>query len=134
MKILIVDDDFVNRKLMSALLKDYGQCEVASDGEEAIERYEKGVEDNDPVNVVFMDILMPGIDGHKALEKIREIEKREGIMYGDGAKIVMTSCLSDRQNVLSAFSEGAEYYLIKPVTPQKLYDLLKKMEIDKQAV
>ncbi|MCP4750269.1 MAG: response regulator [Proteobacteria bacterium] len=127
MKILIVDDDLINRKFLKAMLTGYGETDMAADGVEAVEYVKKGLETNDVYDVVFLDIMMPNMDGHQTLQKIREIEDENNIVVGDGSKIVMVTALANKENVLSAFSDGCEYYLVKPLQQTRLFDLMKEM-------
>ena len=127
MKILVVDDDLINRKLLSALLKDYGDCDIAVNGKEAVEIVNESINSKQPYDIIFLDIMMPEMNGHETLLKIRKIEEDNGISIGTGTKVVMVTALGDSRNVLSAFSEGCEYYLVKPVQQKKLFDLMEEM-------
>ena len=127
MRLLIVDDDLVNRKLLHAMLKSFGDCDIAVNGREAIECLNMGLKELAPYDIVFLDIMMPEMDGHETLKELRKIEERHGIDLGHGVKVVMVTALADSQNVLSAFSEGCEYYLVKPIQQNKLYDLMAEM-------
>lgn len=115
MKILIVDDDLINRKLLGALVKPYGNGDTATNGKEAIEKVAESLSAEAPYDVVFLDIMMPEMNGHDCLQQIRKLESEKGRNLGEGSKVVMVTALGDSRNVLSAFSEGAEYYLVKPI-------------------
>ena len=67
MRFLIVEDDFGSRRLMQMLLQPYGQCDVVVDGREAIDAFLLAWEDNQPYDAIFLDIMMPVVDGHEAL-------------------------------------------------------------------
>ncbi len=127
MKILIVDDDLVARKYLYNIVKDYGYCEIAVNGLEAVEYFQLEMKDETPYDVVFLDIMMPIMDGDETLEKIRNIEEEKGIVTGHGAIIAMVSALSDRKNVLSAFAKGCEYYLIKPVQQNEVFEMMDEI-------
>lgn len=127
MKFLIVDDDLINRKLLSALLKPYGDCDIAVNGKEAVDKVEEALKAQSAFDVVFLDIMMPEMNGHESLQAIRKLESDQGLPLGSGCKIVMVTALGDSRNVLSAFSEGAEYYLVKPIQQKKLFELLEEM-------
>jgi two-component system chemotaxis response regulator CheY len=71
MRILIVEDDFGSRRLMQKLVSDYGQCDVVVDGEEAVEAFRLAWEENSPYDVIFLDIMLPKMDGQEALRRIR---------------------------------------------------------------
>lgn len=127
MKILIVDDDFITSELLKAILNEYGDCTVADNGKNAVAAFQEAINENDPFQLIFLDIMMPEMDGHEALEKIRAIEAEQGVLYGHGTQVVMTTALGDAKNVLSAFSEGCEYYIVKPIEKEKVADVMKQI-------
>lgn len=130
MKMLIVDDDITNRKLLYTMLEDIGHCDLAVNGKEAIDCFKKATEEKDFYDIIFLDIKMPVMDGHETLRKIRELEENSGIFVGNGVKVVMVTALGDKKNILSAFHEGCEYYLVKPFQQKKIYELLSEMGYD----
>ena len=132
MRLLIVDDDLINRKLLSAMLRGYGESDIAVNGREAIECFKLGLDNNELYDIVFLDIMMPEMDGHETLQAIRSTEEERGIDMGNGVKVVMVTALGDKQNVLSAFSEGCEYYLVKPIRQNKLFELMEEMGYSKK--
>ena len=77
MRILVVDDDGPNRKLLKAMAAKLGDCETAESGQEALAAFQKAWEDWRPFNLILLDILMPEMDGKEVLLKIREIEKEK---------------------------------------------------------
>ncbi|MBU2515474.1 response regulator [bacterium] len=127
MKILIVDDDLVSRKYLHGILRRYGYCEIAVNGKEAIEYFELSIKKKDPYDMVFLDIMMPEMDGDETLEMIRKIEEDAEIASGQGAKIAMISALNDKKNILSSFSKGCEYYLVKPVHHDKIQEIMEEV-------
>ncbi|MCP4298432.1 MAG: response regulator [Proteobacteria bacterium] len=131
MRFLIVDDDHTNRRLLTILLKDYCDCELAVNGLQAVELVHKSIEEKNCYDVIFLDILMPEMDGHEALQEIRKLESASGLTHEDKVKIIIVTALGDSRNVLSAFSEGCEYYLVKPIQQKKLYGLLSELGFQK---
>lgn len=128
MKTLVVEDEFINRSYMIQLLAQYGSCDSAVNGREALEAVKLALEENDPYQLICLDIMMPEIDGQEALRQIREFEGNMGIHGLDGARIIMTTCLGDHQNILKAFSDGqCEAYMVKPITPEKLLSQLREL-------
>lgn len=125
MKALIVEDDFMTRKLMARLISRYGECDVAVNGEEAIAAYSQSVKDNKKYDLICLDILMPGLDGHQTLKKIRGIESATHIRSEHRVKVIMTTVLSDSSNVMEAFNSECEAYLIKPIDSKKLVQQLE---------
>ena len=126
MKYLLVEDDFVARKLLQRYLSDYGTCDIAVNGIEAIDAFNDALKKGKPYDLICLDIMMPKMDGHQALKAIREIEEAHDIGGLDGVKIIMTTALGDSKNVMGAFREGCEAYLIKPIEKQNLLEEIKK--------
>jgi two-component system, chemotaxis family, chemotaxis protein CheY len=128
MKILVVEDDFGSRRMMQKLLESYGSVDVVVDGEEAVEAFRLAWEDESPYDVVFMDIMMPKMDGHEALKRLRELEREMGVKPSGEVKVIMTSVLDDPKNVIEAYYGGAATsYLIKPIDREKLEDELSRI-------
>ena len=127
MRLLIVEDDYGSRKFMQKLLTDYGDCDVVVNGEEAIDAFKIAWEEKSPYDIIFMDIMMPKVDGHKALKEIRSIEETMKIRPFDAVKVIMTTVMEDPKNVIEAFHKGgADAYLVKPIEASKLRDELSK--------
>jgi len=127
MKILIVEDDFTNRKIMQKILSAYGDCDMAFDGNEAIEAFELALEEGKTYDLICMDIMMPNMDGQEALSEIRRLEKDAKISAKDEVKVIMTTALDDPKNVVSSLKSGAAAYIVKPISKQKLFDEISKL-------
>lgn len=131
MKILIAEDDFASRKFMLRFLQQYGECDVTVDGEEAIEAFTMAIEDEEPYDLVCLDIMMPGVDGYEALKKMRQFEKENQIPEENQVKIIMTTALNDGRNVMKAFSLGCVAYAGKPIDKEKFESELEKLGLIK---
>lgn len=127
MKALIVEDDFTSRLLLQGLLQPYGVCHISVNGKEAVDVFKVSLEAGEPYDLVCLDIMMPEMDGQTALKHIRAMEDAKGILASDGVKIIMTTALDDKKNIMSAFKEQCDGYLIKPIDKEKLVDTLKKL-------
>jgi two-component system chemotaxis response regulator CheY len=127
MKCLIVEDDFAARKLLQIFLSDYGDCFIAVNGYEAVEAVREALNEGKPYDLICLDIMMPGMDGHQVLEAIRRIEGDYGIGGLDGVKVIMTTALSNSENVFGAFRGGCEAYIVKPVIKEKLLEEIEKL-------
>ena len=91
MKTLIVEDDFISRRILAQMLSPYGDCDIAIDGEEAFLAFQLALDADAPYDLVCMDIMMPHLDGQGALKLIRAFEKDRGIAEAQGVKVFMTS-------------------------------------------
>ena len=105
--LLVVDDNKVNRILLSRGLEKYGHTvETAENGRQALEMLKQGSYD-----VVLLDIEMPEMNGYQVLETcLNDPELRE-------IPIIMTSSLDELDSVVKCVELGAEDYLNKPVNP-----------------
>jgi len=106
-QILLVEDEYHLREI----IKEYfamKEIEVieASQGYEALDKL------NDQIDLVLLDIMMPGIDGYEVCRKIRE---------SYAVPIIFISALSEDENQLLAYELGADDYMIKPFRPSVLY-------------
>ena len=70
------------------------------------------------------------MDGHQALIEIRSMEEKHQISFDRISKVVIVSALSDQDNIISAFREGCEYYLVKPFQQNKVYQLMEEMGLN----
>ena len=129
MRILLAEDDFVTRKFMTGFLSKYGECDVTVDGMEAVDAFMMALEDDEPYDLVCLDIMMPVMDGYQALKSIREIEKEHGIAEDDMAKIIMTTALNEEKNVKKAFELGCTVYCAKPIDMARLKSTLEMLEL-----
>jgi len=113
---------------MQRLLASYGPVDVVVDGGEAVEAFKMGWDEERPYELVFMDIMMPRMNGQEALKRIRTLEKSMGVKSVDEVKIIMTTVMEDPKNVVEAFSEGgATAYLVKPIELSELRAELEKL-------
>ncbi len=130
MKILVVEDEFASRKLLTTLLADYGQCDAAVDGVECVNMFQAAFEAGQPYDLVCLDIMMPHKDGHQALKEIREIEKQQGVKPSEEAKVIMVTALNDPTTVVKAYYKGGvNAYLPKPIEVDSLLAILRDLEI-----
>ncbi len=128
MRFLVVEDDFTSRRVLQMQLQKFVTTDVVIDGAEAIEAFRLSWEAADPYAVVFLDIMMPNIDGHEALKEIRTIEKQMGVHDLEKTKVIMTTALEDPRNVVEAYYEGgADAYLVKPIIRESLMKTLENV-------
>jgi two-component system chemotaxis response regulator CheY len=124
MRFLVVEDEFVSRRVLTRFLEAFGSVEIAVDGLEAMEAVKVALDENDPYAVICLDVMMPRLDGQGTLRQIRKMERARGVKLGAGAKIVMVTGLNDSQTVMSAFRGDSDAFLVKPVDHAKLLETL----------
>jgi len=127
MKTLIVEDDFTSRLIMQEFLSSFGLAYIAVNGREAVEAVRVALETSQPYDLICLDIMMPGMDGQQALREIRALEESKGIFSTQGAKIIMTTALTDLRNKIDAFSGLCDGYLAKPIHKEQLLDELRRL-------
>ncbi|MBI4480946.1 MAG: diguanylate cyclase [Acidobacteria bacterium] len=111
MKVLIADDDIVNRRILEKFLEKWGyEVFTATDGSEAWEMLQK----QDTPRLVILDWMMPGLDGAQIC---REIRKRNDAFY---TYIVMVTAKFQKQDILDGLEAGADDYLTKPFDSNEL--------------
>ncbi|MFZ5812944.1 MAG: response regulator [Thermodesulfobacteriota bacterium] len=128
MRALIVDDDFYSRSFLEYILHPYAYCDVVVNGEEAVMAFQKAMEEDRPYMLVFMDLLMPVIDGPKALRELREIERDFGVEKDRQAKVIITSVLEDAEDTHNAMYLGeATSFLQKPIDEKSVLAELRRL-------
>jgi two-component system, chemotaxis family, chemotaxis protein CheY len=127
MRTLIVEDDFTSRLLLEEILKTYGSINTADNGREAVATVKDALDAGEPYDLICLDIMMPEMDGQEALRKIRDEEERRGITLSNGVKIVMTTALDDPKNVIAAYQNLCDTYIIKPIQKKMLLNALSKL-------
>ncbi len=133
MRILIVEDDFISRKVLEKQLTSYGEVDVTVNGREALDAVRMQLDQGDPYNLICLDIMMPEMDGQESLREIRAAEKNSGIAGLDRARIVMTTALNESRDILSSFRDECDGYLVKPIKKQDIKKLFDMLEIEAPA-
>ena len=129
MKFLIVDDDKFCRVLLAEILSDFGQCDMACNGYEAIDAFMQARSDNVPYDLICLDIIMPELDGLQVLKQIRLIESREAENSHDTVKVLMVSSISDFEHITMSFDPRFEAYMIKPFVRAQLFEHLAALSV-----
>ena len=134
MNCLIVEDDFVARRLMKKWLSGIGDCVIVVNGVEAVDAFKEALDKGHPYDLICLDVMMPEMNGHQTLKAIRQIESDREIAGLDGVKVIMTTACGDSKHIMGAFKEGCEAYLIKPIKKQELFAEIEKLGLIDAAV
>jgi two-component system, chemotaxis family, chemotaxis protein CheY len=129
MKSLVVEDEFVARCVLQRFLARYGECDVAVDGDEAIDAVTEALKRSTSYDLVCLDIGLPKLNGQGVLERIRELELERGSQLAHGCRVIMTTITSSTSHVLGAFRGGADAYLTKPISLPALSQELKTLRL-----
>jgi two-component system, chemotaxis family, chemotaxis protein CheY len=129
MHILIAEDDPVSAKLLSTIVKDYGDVRVVENGQEAFDAYCEAHEEGWCFDLILLDIIMPQVDGQGALEAIREFEETHGIEPHEGVKVIMVTALTDSLNLYQAHRNYSVDYLPKPINRESVIKAMCKLEL-----
>jgi DNA-binding response OmpR family regulator len=104
-RILVVDDDRLIRRTLTAVLRPEGFAVIEADsGEKALELYDKTRPD-----LVLLDVVMPGINGFETCRRLRD---RYGV---DAAPVIFITAKSESDDVVEGLSAGGVDYLPKPI-------------------
>ncbi|MBI2355300.1 MAG: response regulator [Deltaproteobacteria bacterium] len=124
---LIVDDSRSVLRVMEKILNDLGITGVAKAGNglQAVELFAGALRSGTPYSLVFLDIIMPVMDGQEALLRMRALEREAGIAGSDRATIIMASSRHSPEDMMRALVEGdCTDYLVKPFDDEDLRGML----------
>ncbi len=117
---LVAEDNYVNQVLCRALLKKKGyECHIASNGREALEKYQP-----DYYDFILMDIAMPEVNGLDVTKQIRQIEASNNVQYP--VFIIGLSAYAQAEKVAEAFAAGMNDFISKPATLDKIIGIIKQ--------
>ncbi|MEO5362304.1 MAG: response regulator [Magnetococcus sp. DMHC-8] len=111
LKTLIVDDHPASITILKNMLADICDCFVATRGQKGIELFEHALHNDDPFQIVLLDIIMPGLDGIETLKQIRKLEQAywsalPSDRQGEPVRVVMQTSSEDPQDFLASHLEG----------------------------
>ena len=128
MHILIVEDDPITQMYLKAVLEAYGICDVVGDGAEAVRAYIGAAAKGNFVDVVFIDIMLPKMDGLTAIDRIREHEAHHPHSISHPAQVVMVTALEGPQDIIHAYCSGGAFaYLKKPLLREEVDATMQKI-------
>ena len=133
MRILIADDDFVNRKFLEKILSLYGEVIAVDNGMEAVDEVTRALDERQLFDLICLDIMMTKLDGYKTLEAIREAEKEYGVHGQERSKTIMISALDEVALDNIQVCDDYDAYICKPIVIEKFDKLLTKLGFSKTA-
>ncbi len=124
LRVLLCDDNLINQKVATRLLGQMGYTpKVAGNGIEALAAI-----DSEPFDMIFMDVMMPEMDGLEATRQIRERQKNRAVNPNYKSPIIVVAMTAsampgDREKCLEA---GMDDYLSKPVRPEDMRAVVER--------
>lgn len=116
-RVLVVDDNFVNVRLLEELLKSASyEVTTAMSGEAALEKIAQS-----PPDIVLLDVMMPGMDGFEVCRRIRQDEKTARL------PVIMVTALDKESDREMALAAGANDFLSKPVEDELLLPAMQRI-------
>lgn len=128
-KALVVEDSASQADLLEFLLHNSGIKDVTKspNGVHALECFAGALKGPAPYSLVFLDIIMPEMDGQEALKQIRGLERNAGIAGDNKSTIIMTTSLESPKDMIQALIEGdCTDYIVKPVDEDSLKVMLAR--------
>jgi DNA-binding response OmpR family regulator len=111
--VLVVDDEDSLREFAAKLIEKRGyEVLTAASGNDALAVLKSGV----GVDLVVLDVMMPGLDGLQTLAEIRSLQA--------GVFVILLTARSDDNEVLGGYKQGADYYITKPLRPAELLNII----------
>jgi len=129
-RILLVDDEATSLFILQHYASSYGRVFSATDGPEALSKFSEALA-HQPFDAVFLDIMLPSASGHDVLAEMRRLELEAGIDPGSGAKIAMSSALSDYESICESFQKQADAYLMKPFIMENVEAIFSKLGLSR---
>lgn len=131
MRILVADDDFVNRRFLEKIFAEYGEVTAVDNGMTAVDEAVKAMAERNFFDLICLDIMMTRLDGYKTLEAIREAENKYTANKEKRAKVMMISALDEVALDNAQVCNDYDAYICKPIVVDKFEKLLSKLGFEK---
>lgn len=125
MDILVVDDDNSNRLLMNHILSNIAKIQLAHNGLDAVDMVEKHLKSGSSFDVIFMDVVLPDIDGFETIRRIKSAEK--SLKPNKKSKIVVLTSYDLIHSKWNAIANDCDSFLVKPVEKYKILAQIQKL-------
>jgi len=120
-RVLLVEDEEDAREILGFYLDTvFDEVQIACDGQEGLELYEKAYEDNKTFDLVLTDIQMPKLDGLSMIENITKINENQ--------KFIIVSAYKDEEYLFKSINLNVISYFVKPLEVKNMMEMLKKVK------
>jgi len=120
-RVLLVEDEEDAREILSFYLDTvFDEVEIACDGKEGFDLYEKAHKDNKTFDLVLTDIQMPNVDGLTMIENITAVNENQ--------KFIIVSAYKDEEYLFKSINLNVISYFVKPLEVKNMMEMLKKVK------
>ncbi|MDX2471783.1 MAG: response regulator [SAR324 cluster bacterium] len=123
MKILVIEDNLPTLTLLGNILDEYGAVTACSDGEHGVVEYKSAAETSEPFDIIFLDVVLPGIQGDEVVKLIRNDEKTSPSR--SKVYIVILSNKVAFHDTGTGMYEGGDIYMPKPFTKSNIDEIME---------
>jgi putative nucleotidyltransferase with HDIG domain len=127
MKILIVDDETISRTILLSKMTNMGTCVEVDNAKDALAEIDKATTEEQPFDVITLDVSMPVMGGQELLEHIRKQEQKNKIPKDQRVKIIMITARMNLGTIKACIKSGCNGYLTKPVSQVQLIQSLSQL-------
>ena len=117
-RVLVVDDEPDNRELLEGILESRAVCHSVGSGSEAVNAFNFACRAKQAYDILLLDVAMPDMDGVAVLERIRAMEREQGIGLGKGTPVIMVT--AHPTSFMKSFNSGCDDFVLKPVQAETL--------------
>jgi two-component system, chemotaxis family, chemotaxis protein CheY len=125
LKMLIVDDVLMNVMMLRSAVAEFGEADISQDPNQALDTLRAAYAAGAPYDLLFLDIMMPGMSGLDVLKVVGKM----GRSYATPTrtKVIMVTSQAERNSIVSAISEGAAGYILKPFQPARIREEVRRL-------
>ncbi len=129
LKILIIDDDKASSNFLLKVFSDYGDCDIAIDGIEAVDAFILALEEGVPYELISLDLMLPLLEGENVLAAIRKIENDKRVDSLKRVKVIVTSALNDTGLTRDLEKFGISGYFMKPLDVDQIKKFISSIQL-----
>jgi len=127
---LIIEDDALSRKILEDFLSEYADCDTADNGLTGFKMFEQAILAGRPYDLICTDIIMPTMDGHDLIRKIRACEQSLPIQDCIRTTIFVISVSNSTKDMEQALLDcDGDDYIVKPFKRDLLAGMLEKYHL-----